>query len=294
MDVARASNTATVLRDGRVLLAGGFPGEGQAPQSSAEIFDPVTNSFAVVGSMIRARADATATLLSDGRVLIAGGTDGESSLDSTEYFDPETDTFSAGPELTSPRSAHAAVLDHGRVILIGGTIDGHDATATTDVLHGGHWAAALCSSGSGSNMQRRSSRTDWSSWWGRHHDRGSTTTRLDRAARPEDDQVIAGPRPVRRGVQARGRSHHTPRWARGHRRGNQSRRVRPDSEHRHRPARSARSAVQLRHRDRRRQPHGADRGWLRHEHHPYRTSSPRPGSLSPSRQLLPLIGMRRR
>ncbi len=141
MEAARASNTATVMKDGRVLLAGGFPGEGRAPQAAAETFDPVTNSFAAVAPMNHARADATATLLADGRVLIAGGTDGTTTLDSTEYFDPATDTFSAGPRLTSPRSAHAAALDHGQVVLIGGTTDGHDAIATTDVLHGGHWVA---------------------------------------------------------------------------------------------------------------------------------------------------------
>ncbi len=136
MDVARASNTATVLRDGRVLLAGG----SRVRDRRHSLLQDSTGDelLAVVRSMIRAHANATATLLSD------GGTDRRRnrrrvSLDSTQYFDPETDAFSAGPELAAPRSAHAAVLDHGRMILIGGTIDGHSAPATTDVLHDGRW-----------------------------------------------------------------------------------------------------------------------------------------------------------
>ena len=75
MDTARASGTATLLADGRVLLTGGYPGEGASPTSSAEIFDPAEGSFAPTGDLTVARADHSASLLSDGRVLIAGGFD---------------------------------------------------------------------------------------------------------------------------------------------------------------------------------------------------------------------------
>src|ERR1035437_6505929 len=80
MSVPRKYATATLLADGRVLVAGG----ARCPQvndgstcvglASAEIYNPRTARFAKTGSMVTARFYQTATLLKDGRVLIAGGT----------------------------------------------------------------------------------------------------------------------------------------------------------------------------------------------------------------------------
>lgn len=139
MSTSRLSDTATRLADGRVLLTGGYPGEGGVVASSAELYDPAANQFESTGAMSQARADHSATLLSDGRVLIAGGwgTDGE-ALDSTELYDPASGSFSPGPSLSTPRAAHAAARVGDRLILVGGT-HGDDALATTDVLDGGAW-----------------------------------------------------------------------------------------------------------------------------------------------------------
>ncbi|MDQ3164793.1 MAG: hypothetical protein M3Q17_01290 [Actinomycetota bacterium] len=136
----RASNTATVLRDGRILLVGGYPGEGMPAMAAAEVFDPVSERFSAVAAMDTARANHTATLLSDGRVLVAGGSDqnGE-TLRSTEIFDPRTATFSTGPQLSEPRAAHAAVALSDRIVLVGGS-PGRRALATTDVFVNQAWA----------------------------------------------------------------------------------------------------------------------------------------------------------
>lgn len=140
MHSARASGTATLLPDGRVLLAGGYPGEGEPPTSSAEVFDPATGRFDLVGPLSSARADHSATLTENGQVLIAGGfgTDGI-ALAETELFDPTTNTFAPSSPLTQPRAAHVAVRAGARVVLVGGTATG-PALASTDVLDRGTWS----------------------------------------------------------------------------------------------------------------------------------------------------------
>ena len=132
----RASGSATLLADGRVLLVGGYPGEGLPPTASAELFDPATDSFSPAAGLATARADHTATLLPDGRVVVAGGfgADGE-ALRSVEVYDPGAGIFAPGVPLLRPRAAHAAALVGDRVLLVGGTTRA-DAVASTEWLAG--------------------------------------------------------------------------------------------------------------------------------------------------------------
>ena len=135
----RAGHTATLLTDGRVLLAGGYPGEGTPPTATAEVFDPATGEFLPAKAMTAPRADHTATALPDGRVLISGGVDYEGqALRTTEFFDPRTGAFDPGPVMSSPRNGHAAVLARNGVVLVGGVANGR-VVATTDVLVDGAW-----------------------------------------------------------------------------------------------------------------------------------------------------------
>lgn len=114
----RYFHTATLLQDGRVLVTGGMWGTNAdiVVRASAEIWDPVTNSFAILDSVPIPRASQTATLLLDGRVLIAGGDDAHTA----EVWNPSTGTFSAtGPTIEGRSGATATLLADGRVLVVG-------------------------------------------------------------------------------------------------------------------------------------------------------------------------------
>ena len=134
MRTARSGHTATLLMNGKVLVAGG----GDA---TAELFDPASTTFAPTGSMSTARYGATATLLANGKVLIAGGFGPGASelprLQTAELYDPLTGTFVPTGSMAFPRVLHAAaLLQDGKVLITGGTIDhvgGGTATANAEL-----------------------------------------------------------------------------------------------------------------------------------------------------------------
>jgi hypothetical protein len=121
MATARESHTATVLADGRVLVAGGNSGGSFATIfASAEIFNPATGLWSDTGSMTHVRSGHTATLLNDGRVLVAGGSDGL-PLASAEIYNPATGTWAATSSMAVARAGHTATrLNDGRVLVAGG------------------------------------------------------------------------------------------------------------------------------------------------------------------------------
>ena len=92
MSTSRDGSTATLLNDGKVLIAGGQNKYGDF-LASAELYDPHTGRFTRTGSMSVSRDLPTATLLSDGRVLIAGGYHEFDPTATAEVYDPSLGTF---------------------------------------------------------------------------------------------------------------------------------------------------------------------------------------------------------
>jgi len=123
MIARRATHTATLLRDGRVLLAGGME-NNDLILSSAELYDPASLTFTRTGDMGAARAGHTATLLPNGRVLLTGGSNTAAWLSSAELYDPETGHFTPIGNMTAARGGHAAVALHDGRVLIAGGFDG--------------------------------------------------------------------------------------------------------------------------------------------------------------------------
>ena len=123
----RFFHTATLLPDGRVLIAGGVVAGG-VHLDSAELYDPVTNTFSPAPSpMTVAREGHTATLLPSGKVLIAGGLDASgANVAAAELYDPAAvapaASFTATGALVTPRWTHTAVLlPSGQVLVVGGS-----------------------------------------------------------------------------------------------------------------------------------------------------------------------------
>jgi hypothetical protein len=116
MTLAREDHTATLLPNGRVLIAGGDNNSSGA-LGSAELYDFKTGTFAATGSMTTGRQFPTATLLSNGQVLVAGGF----GLSSAELYDPKAGTFAATGPMSVPRFGHTAILlSSGAVLIAGG------------------------------------------------------------------------------------------------------------------------------------------------------------------------------
>jgi hypothetical protein len=121
MTIGRSGHTATLLKNGKVLIVGGWTGRYNL-RGSTEIYDPAANTFTSTGNLVVERAGNTATLLADGRVLIAGGEDrAENKIASAEIYDPATGKLTQTGNMADAREAHTATaLADGRVLICGG------------------------------------------------------------------------------------------------------------------------------------------------------------------------------
>lgn len=133
MREARVSHTASLLPDGRVLVAGGWT--GTATTASAELYDPRTRQFSAATPLSVPRMDGTATALLAGQVLLVGGAQQTNRPSAAvDLFDPGTNTMKAVSALQTARAHHAAVrLRDGRVLVVGGLVSRNTATASAEI-----------------------------------------------------------------------------------------------------------------------------------------------------------------
>ena len=133
-------HTATLLPNGKVLVAGGTYG-GSGDLTSAELYDPTNGTWTATGSLNTKRLRHTATLLdpnvapgANGKVLVAGGQGGGDILTSAELYDPASGTWTATGSLNIKRQWYTAtLLPNGKVLVAGGY--GDDILASAELYN---------------------------------------------------------------------------------------------------------------------------------------------------------------
>jgi len=140
LNESRFGFSATLLQDGRILLAGGYEEGFTKTLDSAEIFDPSDKTFTQIKSKMNfGRAMHSATLLDDGRVFFAGGISDANVLSSCEMFDPMLEEFVLTEKsLAHPRYSHSANLIDANleeVVLIAGGLDGFESLSSAQLFH---------------------------------------------------------------------------------------------------------------------------------------------------------------
>jgi hypothetical protein len=121
MSTSRFAHTATLLNNGKVLVAGGTDANG-GTLATAELYDPTNGSFTLTGNMGAGRAHFVATLLPSGKVVVTGGLDPAGNpLATAEIYDPTTGTFSpTSGNMQFVHASHTAtLLNTGKVLVAG-------------------------------------------------------------------------------------------------------------------------------------------------------------------------------
>jgi hypothetical protein len=129
MNTNRFMFSATLLADGRVLMAGGW-----ISSASAELYDPTSGTFTSTGKLRVPRFGHRALLLPSGKALIVGGSDNNGNkLASVELYDPATGTFELGGNMTSVRHGPSVTLLPSGLVLIAGGWGSLGPTASTEL-----------------------------------------------------------------------------------------------------------------------------------------------------------------
>ncbi|MGB7068152.1 MAG: kelch repeat-containing protein [Pyrinomonadaceae bacterium] len=135
-------HTATRLRTGKVLVAGGL-GDNNATVATAEIYDPATGTWSATASMSVPRSSHAATLLRNGKVLVTGGFDQRICFpdcvapvyESAEIYDPQTGIWSSAGNMSTARYAQTATRLRNGDVLVAGGLDQADAALSSAEIY---------------------------------------------------------------------------------------------------------------------------------------------------------------
>jgi N-acetylneuraminic acid mutarotase len=181
MNVARSSQTATLLPNGQVLVIGGLemPGCCTEGTRTAELYDPATNAWTVTPPPPELQEAATATLLQNGEVLVTGTfgpDDDDKAVAGAVLYDPSTNTWAAAAAPNTKRlSGTATLLPNGDVLALGG------------IQYGENWASEYKDALSSSEIYDPATNR-WTTDASMSHPRwGQTATLM-----PSGDVLIAG------------------------------------------------------------------------------------------------------
>jgi WD40 repeat protein len=138
---ARSYHTATLLPNGKVLVAGGYDPYRAGILKGAELYDPATGTWTATGSLGYQRAFHQAVLLPTGKVLVAGGENINSGTFTSELYDPGTGTWAMTGNLAHGGYSTATLLPKGRVLVAGGYSGGIYSSAELYDPASGTWTA---------------------------------------------------------------------------------------------------------------------------------------------------------
>ncbi len=120
MATERESHTATLLKNGKVLVTGGE--SNTTYLSSTELFDPATMKWTAGPKLNRSRWDHVAVRLKNDWVMITGGFGSSDSISDVILYNPASNSFSTpASAMSEARRSHTmTVLNDGRVLIAGG------------------------------------------------------------------------------------------------------------------------------------------------------------------------------
>jgi Galactose oxidase, central domain len=135
MKQPRDEQTATLLANGKVLIAGGESLSGNST-ATTELYDPLTGAWTLTGNMHAGRLEHAAVLLKNGTVLVSGGKRVTAAtvtfLPSAEIYNATTGFWTTTGNMHARRANHTSTLLKSGLVLDAGGAGAAQELATAE------------------------------------------------------------------------------------------------------------------------------------------------------------------